>query len=111
MASPQCENGFTKLSNELFERIISAKLNGTQYAIILALIRATYGFHKKSRTLGLAFFRKHTGRNRNKIAENLNELIRRRYIIVKNKEAFGRSRELMLNKNYDEWIPQREVSP
>lgn len=104
MANPQTQNGFTQLSNELFEKIIKAKLNGTQYAIILATIRATYGFHKKSRTLGLAFFAVSTGRHRRQIANELTTLIARNILIVKCEHTFGKSRELQLNKDYETWI-------
>ena len=104
MASPQTENGFTQLSNELFEKIIKAKLNGTQYGIILATIRATYGYHKKSRTLGIAFFEVSTGRHRRQIANELNTLIARNILVVKSGYTHGKSRELQLNKDYDTWL-------
>jgi len=103
MANPQTEDGFTRIANELFEEIIKAKLNGTQYAIILATIRATYGFHKKSRTLGLAFFQKMTGKNKRQIAKEIEELIDMNLLTVVAKHTFGKSRELKLNKDYDTW--------
>ncbi|MGA9406210.1 MAG: replication protein [Bacteroidota bacterium] len=103
MASPQVENGFTRLSNELFEALIRNKFNGTQYSIILAVIRATYGFHQKSRTLGLSFFRKTTGRNKRQIAKEIHELIDMNVLTVEAKHTFGTSRELKLNKDYETW--------
>ena len=78
-------------------------MNGTQFAIVLAVIRATYGFHKKSRTLGLAFFTVATGRNKRQIGIEINKLIKRKILIVKTESTFGRSRELKLNKDYDSW--------
>ena len=103
MASPQVENGFTRLSNELFEALIRNKFNGTQYSIILAVIRATYGYHLTSKTLGIAFFKVHTGRNRRQLAKEIEELIAMNVLTVKTKHSFGISRELMLNKDYETW--------
>lgn len=104
MASPQLENGYTRIANELIEAIIRSKFNGTQYAIILATIRKTYGYHVQSHTLGVAFFTTVTGRNRRYVAEALRELIRRNILIVKSGYTFGKSRELQLNKDYETWL-------
>ncbi len=104
MASPQVENGYTRISNELLEAIIRTKMNGTQFAIVLAIIRATYGFHKKSKELGLAFFEKHTGRNKRKIGIELNKLIKRNILSVEKDYRLGHSRELKLNKDYERWL-------
>ena len=108
MANPQTENGYTQLSNELFEKIIEAKFNGTQYSIILATIRSTYGYHKKSKTLGLAFFTKVTGRNKRQIAKEIEELIDMNVLIVEAEHTFGKSRELKLNKDYETWHFERK---
>ena len=108
MASPQLKNGYTPIANELFEAIIRAKLNGTQYAIVLAVIRATYGYHLTSKTLGVAFFKVHTGRNRRQLAKEIEELISMNVLIVKAKHSFGKSRELMLNKDYESWLFDRK---
>jgi len=109
MASPQVENGYTRVSNELLEAIVRTKMNGTQFAIVFAVIRATYGFHKKSRTLGLAFFAVATGRNKRKIGIELGKLINRKILIVEKKHTIGRSRELKFNKDYESWLIEKEV--
>jgi len=107
MSSPQIENGYTRLSNELLEAIVRTKMNGTQFAIVFAVIRATYGFHKKSRTLGLAFFEVATGRNKRQIGIEIKKLIKRKILIVESEHTFGKSRELKLNKDYDLWLTDR----
>lgn len=48
MASPQPENGFTRLSNELFEQIIMRPFSKRQRAILDLLIRLSYGCGRKS---------------------------------------------------------------
>ena len=47
MASPQKENGFTPISNEILEAVAGASLNGTQLRILLLLWRNSYGYHSK----------------------------------------------------------------
>ncbi|WP_084288457.1 replication protein [Desulfovermiculus halophilus] len=48
MASPQCENGYTRLANELLEALARTRLAGQEYQAVLAIVRKTYGFGKKS---------------------------------------------------------------
>ena len=111
MASPQTENGFTRIANELLEAIIRTKMNGTQYSIVLAVIRATYGYQKKSRELGLAFFAVSTKHNKRKIGIEINKLIQRNILTVETESRLGHSRELKLNKDYESWINEERCVP
>ena len=43
MSSPQLENGYLRLSNELAEALIRAPLNGVQWRIVMAVARECYG--------------------------------------------------------------------
>jgi len=47
MASPQLENGHTRISNELLEAIVFRINNATWLKITLYLCRITYGFQRK----------------------------------------------------------------
>jgi phage replication O-like protein O len=104
MANLQTGKEFTKFPNKLLEKIIESKLNGTQNSILLAVIRSTDGYHIESKTLGLAFFAKMTGRNKRQIAVELNTLIQRNILIVKSEHTFGKSRELQINKDCKTWL-------
>lgn len=94
---------FTRFPNAILEKIISSKVNGTQCAIILALIRATYGFHNESRTLGIKFFVDATNRNRDHVAKELRILILMNIIHVQQEQTFKKSRELSLNEDFETW--------
>ncbi len=48
MAKPDIDDGFTRISNELLEAIIGSPMNGSQLAMVLLVIRGTYGWHKKT---------------------------------------------------------------
>lgn len=47
MASPQCENGYTKIANELLQALVNRIPNPTWLRIALWTIRLTYGFNRK----------------------------------------------------------------
>lgn len=48
MASPQLQNGFTRIANEILEAIAQTPLSGYEARWIFYLWRKTYGFNKKS---------------------------------------------------------------
>ena len=47
MASPQLEKGYTRIANELLERIVFFDFTKRQYKLLLAIIRLTYGYNRK----------------------------------------------------------------
>ncbi len=47
MASPQVENGYTRIANELLEAICNKITNSTWIRILFWTIRLTYGFNRK----------------------------------------------------------------
>ena len=53
MANPQIENGYTKISNELLEKICQLDISGNEMRILLCIIRKTYGYNCKSAEISL----------------------------------------------------------
>lgn len=102
MASPQLENGYTSLANELLEAIFKSKLSGTEIDIILVVARYTYGFKRKSHKISASFLAKAIGSNSRWIKKSLKSLIENKVIIVVNSKI-GVTSELMINKDYEEW--------
>ena len=47
MPSPQLENGYTRIANELYDAIIAFDFTKRQAKLVHAIIRYTYGFHRK----------------------------------------------------------------
>lgn len=103
MASPQVENGYTRIANELLEAIYSTRFNGTQFKILLCIIRYTYGFKRKSHDLSIGFISKATGVSRRYISAELSRLIDSKVITVLQEHTDTTSRVLALNKNYTQW--------
>jgi phage replication O-like protein O len=48
MASPQLQDGYTSIANEILDHLCSYRLTANQWQVILTIIRKTYGFHKKA---------------------------------------------------------------
>lgn len=55
MASPQKENGYTAIANEIIEALYSQDLTMREIKIALLIIRYSYGFHQKTADLSASF--------------------------------------------------------
>lgn len=97
MASPQKENGYTPIANELLEKLYFAPLNGSELKICLMVIRKTYGYGKKEDWISLSQFSKEISLPRQNVCRVLKKL-------VANKLLLKTEMRLKLNKNYDEWL-------
>ena len=111
MASPQTEDGFTRIANELLDAILSFGFTGRQLTIVMAVIRKTYGFNKKQDEIGLSQFRDITGMARQHASKAIIELREMNVLFV----GEGRFANLIsLNKRYKEWKEQtitKSVTP
>ena len=50
MASPQLENGHTRIANEVIESICQARLSGNEISVLLYALRQTYGWGGRRKT-------------------------------------------------------------
>lgn len=73
-ASPQLENGYTRLANELLDALIGAGLTARQWAVVMAVIRKTYGFNKKTDEIGLSQLSLMTGIEKGNLSRTVREL-------------------------------------
>lgn len=103
MSGPQLEDGYTRIANEILEVISQAKFNGTQFKIILAILRYTYGFNRKFSEFSLSFLSDATGTNKSQIKREIDKLIGYKVIRVVKESDYNHSRVLSFNKNYEEW--------
>jgi len=79
--------------------------SGGQLGIILAVVRATYGFNKESRSIGIAYLALLTGRkDKRRVARDVASLISRRVLTVVQKPGYNHSRTLMLNPDFNAWV-------
>lgn len=109
MADVQIENGFTRLANELLEVVMSQKFNGTQFKIVLAIWRYTYGFKRKQHEFSLTFLSNATNIHKQQIKTELDKLIEMKVITVVENSTFTKSRTLSFNKDYSQWLCLQSV--
>lgn len=81
MASPQKENGYTPIANEILEELVKIDLLGAELRVLLFIIRKTYGYHKKSDQISFTQFEKGTGISRQTINKTLKNLMAKGLIV------------------------------
>jgi len=97
VASPQLENGHTRIANELLEAILRTPLSSREQKCLLAVARETYGWSCKAKTVTAYRVATLTGMQRTQAARAL-RILKQRNILVNGSEGLG------LQKNYDEWL-------
>lgn len=95
MASPQVEDGYTRIANELLEAIYKSDLSGAEFRVLLCILRKTYGFNSKSTSIKQAEISNRTGLHKSTISRVVGILMSRN--IVKVNGAVG------INKDWEEW--------
>lgn len=104
MASPQKENGFTSIANEILEHLSQPGINGSEYRVLIFLLRKTYGFHKKTDKISLSQFQKGTGMKRANVVETIKSLVVKR-LLLKEKNLYS------FNKNWEQWVVVKRLPP
>lgn len=94
---------FTRITNEILEEIAKRKFNGTQYGIIISILRNTYGFQRKSHGMSLTFIAEATDTKKAQVKRELDKLIEMKVIKVYAEGTYTTSREIGFNKNFSEW--------
>ncbi|MAT57234.1 MAG: hypothetical protein CMF23_04620 [Ignavibacteriae bacterium] len=107
MASPQTENGFTKIANEILEEIIKTDFSKRELKIIFAVVRFTYGFNRKEAELSIRYLSTYTGINFQHINKTLTDLQHKNVISFNEPENHSQSRKIKFNKNYSEWNSEK----
>ncbi|AZR95115.1 hypothetical protein BBB39_16155 [Bordetella trematum] len=101
--SPQLENGFMRISNELEDAILAHPFTDRQHKVLRAVIRKTYGFGKKEDDLSASQLSAILAKTpRQHVSTALNELAAMKVI---HKRAGRYGSIVGVNKNYAEWLP------
>lgn len=106
MKTPQLENGYTRIANELLANLIGEiHLSGNEWKVLLTIIRKTYGYQKTSDKISLTQFEKLTNISRPSVVEAISKLVGKNLLVVK-KEPF--INEFSLNKDVKSWLTSRD---
>ena len=96
----QLEDGFTKIANEVLENISKAKLNGTQFRILLTVWRCTYGWNKKQHEISESYLSNATGTHKQQIKRELKAMFELGILTEIHAPTFNTTRIIEFNKRY-----------
>jgi phage replication O-like protein O len=97
---PQVEDGHTRLANELLEAMCRAGFSARQWAVVMAVVRKTYGYGKKADDISLGQLSSMTGIAKPHVSRAVNDLIAAGVL----RRSIGTfSNSLSLNKRYKRW--------
>ena len=103
MAGPQCEDGYTRIANELLEAMCQIHLSGSEWRVLHYIIRKTYGWQKKQDDIPISQIVSGTVLVRRVVLRCLARLKERNIVI--------RQRSMtMLQKDYKVWASDRIVT-
>lgn len=90
------DNGFTRIANELLEAIASADLTARQLKLMMAYIRKTYGFNKKTDRIADEQISQLTGLSRQNVNKAKKELISMNCLLMEGSQ-------IGINKEVSAW--------
>ena len=118
MASPQKENGYTAIANELVEAFARLRLSSNEWNVLHVILRMTYGWRCKDAVLTFqeiadaagidrskAHRSLHGGKDKKGGQERAEGLVQKNIIITEKISA--REVRYSLQKNYEDWIGYR----
>ncbi|WP_445425194.1 replication protein [Alishewanella sp. HL-SH06] len=94
------ENGYCKLANELLEEICQQDISGSQFQLLLAIVRCTYGYNKKVDRVTNTYLAELTGLGLSAVKSGLQKLEARHIISV---QKAGIMKLVAINKTISEW--------
>lgn len=108
MARPQTQNGFTRLANELLERLFQAQLTGHKLAIILLVARESYGFGQKTAKLSTVFIAEQVGLKKRATITALDSLLADNFLVLVRPKSGRTPAEYAVQKDWEKWICSRQ---
>lgn len=102
MASPQKENGFTPIANEILEALAMIRIPGEANQLLQVIIRKTYGFNKSEDAIALSQFVLKTGLKKNSVCRAINKLKQMNIIHQKVNDI---AKTYRFNKDFSTWRP------
>lgn len=103
MASPQIENGFTRIANELMEALYRTDLSGTRLRLMLYVMRESYGYRRTSATFTYGEIASAIGIKRQHAVRDMTWLVEHNYLGKNKAEGDQSSSEWSIQKDYMQW--------
>lgn len=111
MASPQKENGFVPIANDIVEAFARTYLPSGERQVVDVVLRKTYGFNKKEDNIAFSQFIEMTGLSRRTIIYAIQNLEAKRILLVsKSRNALlNNPNTYRFNKDYETWVVQNSA--
>lgn len=103
MASPQKEDGFTPIANEIMDALCRTRIPGEERQVLDSILRKTYGWGKCEDKISLGTIAEMTGMKRSNVARALKSLLSKKIALVIKSDSTGINL-LKFNKNYEGWV-------
>ncbi len=103
MASPQIEDGYTKIANKLLDALAKIRISGEARQILDLIFRKTYGFNKVQDRISLTQFMKGTGLSKVAVSKGVKKLQKMNLILLPKKVT--KNKIFKINKDFDTWLP------
>ena len=110
MASPQKENGFAPIANEILEALATAMLSALELRVVLYVLRATYGAvgNPKTSAIPVSAIARATCTGTSRAAGTVRNLIWKR-VLVEERGPEGREARLVgLQKDHSAWTKHEQ---
>ena len=98
MASPQVENGYTKIANEILEALVRVRLSPNEWRVTLFVIRKTYGWGKKTDRIAASQIASGTGIARQNVFRTQKSLVNKGILLRPDNRYIG------FQKDYSQWF-------
>lgn len=100
MDSPQLENGYVKIANEIIEALAKIRIPGECCQVLWVIFRKTYGWNKKEDMISFSQISEATGIKRPHVSRAISKLIDMRVVTKNGNSGINKYR---FNKVYGEW--------
>ncbi|MCX7698851.1 MAG: replication protein, partial [Candidatus Goldbacteria bacterium] len=101
--TPQLEDGYTRIANEIIDKLCQFRISGEEWQVLWVIIRKTYGYHKKEEKISITQFEKATGLKRASVYRAIKKLLAKKLIGI-SKSANSQINSYCFNKLIKEWI-------
>lgn len=106
MANPQCENGYTRLANELFEAAL--QLEHVEWKVFGGIVRMTYGYNRKEAEISVSQLAELCAMSERRVYSTLARLVARRVLYVRKNGP--RPMTIGIEKDYEQWEGRPAIS-
>lgn len=109
MASPQLEDGHLAVANELWEALSAAALSPSEWSVLFAIVRQTYGWQRKTTECWASMdnLAAMTGLHRSRCSEAMKGLRAKKIVALVHKadRRNNKPNVYTINKDWESWEP------